>query len=162
MDKVEIHQIVIKTAICVIYYIVGSLSTTNILRLTKGTTVHIFDPRCYCPKCNRKISLIEQTPIFSYLWNKGQCKFCGNRIPLNTFLLEVFVFLGMSLITILLHFSFFGVLCSFIYYSIVKIVILIKYGRRESSFVSQYLLSVLAMLFIFLLVEFLAALILYV
>lgn len=39
-------------------------------------------PSSHCPKCNHKLGASELVPIFSYLFLKGQCKNCHEKISL--------------------------------------------------------------------------------
>jgi len=45
-------------------------------------------PRSGCPQCGHKISAIENIPILSYLFLRGQCSGCHSRIPLTYPLVE--------------------------------------------------------------------------
>lgn len=118
----------------------------------------MYSSKCFCPNCGMKISPLNQTPILSYIVCGGKCKKCKSPLPVKTLILEIAIFSGMTLISLLFHFSPFGVLLSFIYYELVKIICLVKYGRRENSFLSQYLLSLLSILFVLALVEFMSGL----
>lgn len=153
-------SVIVKIAICCSYFTVGGLSTTNILRLLKGSTLHVYSSKCTCQNCGMKISVLNQAPIISYIACGGKCKKCKIPLPISALVLEVLVFVGMTLITALFRFSPLGVLTSFCYYEILKICYIIKYRRRENSFLSQYLLSFLSILFIFVLVEFMSCLLL--
>lgn len=151
-------MILIKIGICCCFFIIGGLATTNILRLLKGCTVNILENRCFCPSCGVKISALNQTPILSFLWNKGKCRNCNSRIPLDGLIVEIVVFLGMTIIALIGDFSPLSILLSFIYYEFVRIVLILIYGRRESNFFKQYVISVFAMTVYFLLIEFLSLL----
>lgn len=35
----------------------------------------------HCNSCNHKLSLFDMVPVFTYLINKGKCKYCGESIP---------------------------------------------------------------------------------
>ena len=141
-------KFILKASIIFCYYHVCALATTNIMRLLKGSTLHVYDSTCKCPYCGGRITVLMQMPIFSYLILRGKCRYCGAPIPVRGLILECSVFLGMTAITIALHFSVFGILLSFLYYEGVRIVCFILFGRREDSFFSQYLLAILSILFI--------------
>ncbi len=42
---------------------------------------NLITPNSHCPKCHHEIKAIENIPILSYLFLKGSCSDCGNRIP---------------------------------------------------------------------------------
>lgn len=151
-------KIAVIIGIIISYFTLGGLATTNILRLLKGSSFHVYSSECSCPNCGGKITVPMQTPIISYLVDGGKCRYCKSPIPINGLILEIIIFVGMTLISSLLHFSFFGVICSFLYYEAVKIGYILFYGKRESAFVKQYILSFFAILFLWLLVEFMALL----
>jgi len=105
-----------------------------------------------------KIGFFNQMPIVSYIASKGKCKKCKMSIPVDALLLEIVVFMGMSLISLLGKFSPVSVIYSFLYYEFIRIVCIVKKGRRERSFCSQYILAVIAMLPYIALIEFMSVL----
>lgn len=151
-------MIIIKFAICFSFFIIGGLATTNILRLLKGSTAHVYSSKCVCSNCGMKIGFLNQTPILSYIVSKGKCKKCKMPIPVDALLLEIVVFIGMLLISLFGKFSPLSVFCSFLYYEFIRIVCVVKKGKREKSFCSQYILSVLAMIPYIVLIEFMSLL----
>lgn len=144
--------------ICISYFFVAGLSTTNILRLLKGSDLHVYSSKCSCPNCGVKIGVFNQTPIISYILNKGKCRHCKSPIPRDALYLEIAVFFGMTSIAALCSFSPLGVLLSFLYYELIKIILIIKRGKREHAFLTQYILSVLSILFVWFLMEFMSLL----
>lgn len=127
--------------ICFAFYIVGAYATTDILRLLKGCSISVNAPDCYCPICHNKIALKDQLPIFSYFKNHGGCFHCKSPIPMSDLFLEIFLFITLSDISLLLNFSWIAYfLCVFVYQS-TKIVFLLIYGQRETDFLRNLLLS---------------------
>lgn len=151
-------MLLIKSCICFSYFIIGGLATTNILRLLKGNTLPVLSSKCHCDNCGMKINAFYQMPIISYIVSKGHCKECGIKLPVDALVLEFLIFIGMSLIAIVFKFSILSVLYSFVYYEIIRIVFIIKYGRREYGFVKQYCMALLGTSGFFLIVEFMALL----
>lgn len=139
------HGIIV-LAMYLIYYHISGLATTNILRLTKGSTTAILASHCYCDHCGSKIPPLLQLPMISYLLCGGKCKSCGTKIPLFPLLLEISVFLGMCLTSTLLGFTWVGVLCSYLYYELVRVLTLLRLGKRGTDFVKQYAIAVLSMI----------------
>jgi len=138
---------------------IGGLATTNMLRLLNGNTLGIFSAKCYCQNCGMKIVFFNQLPIVSYIASRGKCRQCKTPIPVSALILEIVIFAGMSAITSIFHFSYLGVVLSFCFYEIVKIVLIIINGRRENEAFKQYIFSVIAMIPFFMLLEFMALLI---
>ena len=38
-------------------------------------------PPSHCDACNRRLAAKDNIPIFSYLWLRGRCRYCGAAIP---------------------------------------------------------------------------------
>jgi leader peptidase (prepilin peptidase)/N-methyltransferase len=38
-------------------------------------------PPSHCTACNRRLAVKDLIPIFSYLWLRGRCRYCGAAIP---------------------------------------------------------------------------------
>lgn len=45
-----------------------------------GTPYNLVTPRSACPSCGHPIAAWQNIPVLSYLWLKGRCRHCGNRI----------------------------------------------------------------------------------
>ena len=64
--------------IFIIGLIFGSFYNVVGLRLPEGES--IIKPGSHCPKCNHKLSWYENIPVLSYIFLKGKCKNCKQRI----------------------------------------------------------------------------------
>ena len=140
------------------YYHIGGLATTNILRLTAGATLPVLSSQCRCDNCGMKITVLLQMPMISYLACRGRCRSCGMKLPQDQLLLELSIFLGMSLITSIIGFTFSSVTMSFLYYELIRILVIAVNGKRETGFSKQYLIAVLSMIPVYLLTQFLICL----
>jgi len=49
----------------------------------------ILTPPSHCPECQRRLTPLELIPIFSFLFLKGRCKDCGEKIPLRMLIVEL-------------------------------------------------------------------------
>ena len=58
--------------------IFGSFYNVVGLRLPNGES--IIKPGSHCPKCNHKLSWYENIPVLSYIFLKGKCKNCKQKI----------------------------------------------------------------------------------
>ena len=148
MDK----TILIKLAICIAYYHLGGMATTNMLRLCKGNELSVL------PECNASIPWYLQLPVISYIVCKGRCRNCGSSIPKDALVLEITVITVMTVLSFLFDFSPTGVVASFVAYGLIKIICIIINGKRENNFIKEYILSVLQNVIPFALVEFMAIL----
>ena len=64
----------------------GSFLNVCIDRLPLGQS--IIHPRSHCAACNRKISNLDNIPVFSYLWLRGRCRYCRAPIPIRLPIVE--------------------------------------------------------------------------
>ncbi len=134
----------------IVYYHVGGLATTNILRLTAGNLLKINASQCTCDFCGSKIPPYLQFPIVSYFICKGKCKTCGVAIPVYPLCLEIAIILGMSIITTIFKFTVTGVAISYVFYEGVRLFVVCVRGKRETNFKQQYVVAVVSMIPFFL------------
>jgi leader peptidase (prepilin peptidase)/N-methyltransferase len=73
---------IILIGLCIASFI-GSLS----YRSQRG--ISIVGPRSYCPECKRTLGIQDLIPVISYLLLKGRCRYCGARIHIKYFVIEV-------------------------------------------------------------------------
>jgi leader peptidase (prepilin peptidase)/N-methyltransferase len=45
-------------------------------------------PPSHCDNCQRKLGLLDNIPIFSYLFLRGRCRYCQAKIPVRVLLVE--------------------------------------------------------------------------
>ncbi len=64
----------------------GSFLNVCIDRLPRGQS--IIRPPSHCAACQQKLSVLDLVPLFSYLWLRGRCRYCGAHIPLRTPIIE--------------------------------------------------------------------------
>ena len=68
--------------------VLGSFYTNLGIRLCKKES--IIKPRSHCDNCNHKLKIYELIPVFSYLFLKGKCSYCKERINIVYPVLELF------------------------------------------------------------------------
>ncbi|MDP2954019.1 MAG: prepilin peptidase [Chloroflexota bacterium] len=65
---------------------IGSFLNVCIDRLPRGQS--IVDPPSHCPDCGKPLQFVDLIPVFSYLWLRGRCRYCGARIPVRVLAVE--------------------------------------------------------------------------
>ena len=65
----------------------GSFYNVVGLRLCKGES--LISPPSHCVKCNHKLSPLELIPVFSYIFLKGKCKKCHEKISIMYPIIEL-------------------------------------------------------------------------
>ena len=58
--------------------------------------------RSFCPKCNHRLEFFDLIPVLSYIFLRGKCRYCGEKVRIRYLVLEltsgfVFLFAFMSL-----------------------------------------------------------------
>lgn len=66
----------------------GSFFTLAVYRIPLGQD--ITHNRSYCPNYNHKLSNLDLIPLFSYIFLRGKCRYCKEKIRPRYFLLELF------------------------------------------------------------------------
>jgi leader peptidase (prepilin peptidase)/N-methyltransferase len=82
--------------------LVGSFLNVVIYRLPRGKS--IVYPASHCPACQTNIKPWHNVPIVSYLWLRGACSHCGERISLRYPAVELLT--GIVFALIALRFGF--------------------------------------------------------
>jgi leader peptidase (prepilin peptidase)/N-methyltransferase len=76
----------------------GSFMNVCIYRLPHGESV--VRPRSFCPGCGKEITARDNIPVLSWLFLRGRCRQCGERISFQYPLVElatIGIWLGMAL-----------------------------------------------------------------
>ena len=66
---------------------VGSFANVVIYRWPQEMSV--VTPRSFCPQCKNKIAWFDNIPLLSFLFLRGRCRFCQNKIHWRYPLIEV-------------------------------------------------------------------------
>jgi len=66
----------------------GSFFTLAVYRIPLGKD--ITHERSFCPNCNHKLTFFDMIPLLSYIFLKGKCRYCKQKIRPRYFLLELF------------------------------------------------------------------------
>lgn len=76
----------------------GSFASLAVYRIPIGQDILI--KHSYCPNCNAKLTTIDLIPVFSYLFLRGKCRHCKQKIRMRYLILEVFS--GLAFLTFIL------------------------------------------------------------
>ena len=66
----------------------GSFFTLAVYRIPLN--LDITHERSFCPNCNHRLEFLDLIPIFSYLFLRGKCRYCGKPVRIRYLLLEIF------------------------------------------------------------------------
>ena len=80
---------------------IGSFMNVVIYRLPASES--IVRPASRCPKCRTPIRFYDNIPVFSWLFLRGKCRYCGVRIPIRYPLIELMG--GVTALAIYLRFG---------------------------------------------------------
>lgn len=82
---------------------IGSFLSVAIYRLHHHEKGIIFS-RSICPACKKKLKWRHLIPIFSWIFLGGRCAYCGKKISVHYFLLEIVT--GLTFLTVFLNWNF--------------------------------------------------------
>lgn len=60
--------------------------------------ISIVRPPSFCPNCKERLKPFELIPVLSYMILRGRCRYCGYKIPVKYFLIELLfplIYLGI-------------------------------------------------------------------
>jgi prepilin signal peptidase PulO-like enzyme (type II secretory pathway) len=80
--------------------VLGSFATMLAYRVPRKLS--IVAPRSHCPSCKQTLQPRDLVPLFSYLFNKGQCRMCGVKIPPRYLIIELTITLLTTALVLIL------------------------------------------------------------
>ncbi len=121
----------------------GSFFTVIGLRLPQK--VSFVSGRSHCDKCAHELSFIDMIPVFSYLFLRGRCRYCKEKInPLSTYM-EIFT----GILFALAYYSFGFSLSLFIALGIVALLIIVTVSDMSYLVIPDEVLIFFTIYFIF-------------
>nr|WP_139693090.1 A24 family peptidase [Sporolactobacillus terrae] len=60
--------------------VLGSFYNVVGLRIPAGNS--IITPPSHCPSCERRLTILDLVPVFSYIYLGGKCRTCHSKIPM--------------------------------------------------------------------------------
>lgn len=84
-------MVIMETIFIIMFFcmgaVFGSFFTLAVYRIP--LKLNITHERSFCPNCNHRLEFLDLIPIFSYLFLKGKCRYCGKPVRIRYLLLEV-------------------------------------------------------------------------
>lgn len=118
-------DIILYITIFLIGIFFGSFYTLAAYRIPKKQD--ILHTHSYCPNCNHKLGFLDLFPLFSYIFLRGRCRYCKEKIRPRYLILEtisgiffvvVAYLMGLSIFNIetakVIEYSFFALYFTFI------------------------------------------------
>jgi len=92
----------LEKALYIIFFTVGLLfgSFANVIIYRMPKEESIVYPPSHCPNCNARLKALDLVPVISWLFLKGRCRYCGEKISPRYMLVELLcavLFLGVYL-----------------------------------------------------------------
>ncbi|MFA4998895.1 MAG: prepilin peptidase, partial [Candidatus Paceibacterota bacterium] len=101
--------------------IIGSFLNCVIYRLEEGKS--FLKGRSFCPDCGHVLGFIDLVPVFSFIFLKGKCRYCGKRISWQYPLVELATGVIFLLVSIVFGVRSFG----YIYYLLISSLLIIVF-----------------------------------
>lgn len=76
----------------IIFFFIGTLmgSFYTVVGLRSGKKENFITGRSHCDNCNHKLGILDLIPIFSYIFLKGKCRYCHEKIDSLSTYMEFF------------------------------------------------------------------------
>ena len=87
LKRKKAMEIFFYVIIFIIGTLFGSFYTLAVYRIPKRQD--IIHTHSYCPNCNHKLGLLDLFPIFSYIFLRGRCRYCKEKIRPRYLILEI-------------------------------------------------------------------------
>ena len=99
------------TFLYVIIFIIGtffgSFFTLAVYRIPRKEDILI--KHSYCPNCNHKLGFFDLFPVFSYIFLRGKCRYCKQKIRPRYLILELLSGFTFLIIATSLNIKFFNI-----------------------------------------------------
>ena len=82
----------------------GSFCTLAIYRIPLKQNITY--ERSYCPNCKHKLGFLDLFPVFSYIFLRGECRYCHQKIRPRYFIIEIFSGIALVLFAISMRINF--------------------------------------------------------
>ena len=109
--------------------VIGSFLNVCIYRIPKEESIAF--PPSHCAKCQHNLSPIDLVPVVSYIFLKGRCKYCNEKISIRYPLIESF----NAILYLIVYLKFGLTLIALKYCILVSILIVIGMIDYDTQFV---------------------------
>lgn len=154
-------QLYLNVAIFIFGLLVGSFLNCVVYRLEKGMS--FLKGRSFCPKCKHILSWQDLAPVFSYVFLKGRCRYCGKKISIQYPLVEI----GTAVLFLLIFNFYFLIFNEFLFFNFYLIsqifllfflvcclIIIFVYDLKHYIIPDKVLFPVVILVFIYRIFEF--------
>ena len=98
--------------------LIGSFLNVCIHRIPRGESISF--PPSHCPKCSTNLKPIDLIPVISFIWTRGKCRYCSEKISMRYPLVEIL----NALIYLILYIKF-SMSILFIKYAILASILIV-------------------------------------
>lgn len=98
--------------------LIGSFLNVCIYRIPRGESIAF--PPSHCTSCDHKLSPFDLVPVFSYIFLKGKCRYCGQKISARYPVVEL-----LNAAAYLLCFLKFGLSVDFVKFALFLSVLIV-------------------------------------
>ena len=93
-------------------YVFGSFFSLAVYRIPRKENITYV--QSHCVKCNHKLGPLDLIPIWSYVFLRGRCRYCGEKIRSRYVLLELTSGITFVLVALALNIGVYSSLLEFI------------------------------------------------
>ena len=111
-------EIYIYVIVALIGLIIGSFLNVCIYRIPRKESISF--PPSHCFSCNNNLKPKDLFPVFSYIFLKGKCRYCGDKISIQYPLIET-----LNSLVYLLLFKHFGLSIQFVFYAVLASTVIV-------------------------------------
>lgn len=108
--------------------IIGSFLNVCIYRIPAEKSV--VNPPSSCGSCNHRLNALDLVPILSYLFLRGKCRYCGEKVSIRYLLVEFFTGVLICLIYIRYGFTYLFLKYSILTFFLI-VIALIDYDTTD-------------------------------
>lgn len=114
--------------------LIGSFLNVCIYRIPRGESI-VFPPS-HCTSCDHKLGPLDLVPVFSYIFLKGRCRYCHEKISLRYPVIEM-----LNAVMYLLCFLKFGLTFEFVKFAVLlSVLIVISLIDFDHSIIPGYII----------------------
>lgn len=129
-----------------LYFILGAIfgSFLNVIICRVPSGLSIVNPPSHCFGCGKRIKFYDNIPIISYIILGGKCRYCGSKISIRDFFVE----LCNAVLWLFVAVAFFdnNILLSIIFCFSISILIIIACIDMDEMYIPDLFVIILAVL----------------